>query len=126
MGQTINEAKTKIVFEYLTRINNVVEEYNGGLSLDDDIFDLLYEIINVFEEDIPQLKSSVLFRTGTELRDINTVKALLKMYLANSGIEYKEEQKEENTGLKRFWSSFILWFENELINTKLLQSQYVR
>ena len=74
MGQTINEAKTKIVFEYLTRINNVVEEYNGGLSLDDDIFDLLYEIINVFEEDIPQLKSSVLFRTGTELRDINTVK----------------------------------------------------
>lgn len=126
MGQTINEAKTKIVFEYLTRINNVVEEYNGGLSLDDDIFDLLYEIINVFEEDIPQLKSSVLFRTGTELRDINTVKALLKMYLANSGIEYKEERKEENTGLKRFWSSFILWFENELINTKLLQSQYVR
>ena len=78
MGQTINEAKTKIVFEYLTKINNVVEEYNGGLSLD-DIFDLLYEIINVFEEDIPQLKSSVLFRTGTELRDINTVKALLKM-----------------------------------------------
>lgn len=126
MGQTINEAKTKIVFEYLTKINNVVEEYNGGLSLDDDIFDLLYEIINVFEEDIPQLKSSVLFRAGTELRDINTVKALLKMYLANSGIEYKEEQKEENTRLKRFWSSFILWFENELINTKLLQSQYVR
>ena len=126
MGQTINEAKTKIVFEYLTKINNVVEEDNGGVSLDDDIFDLLYEIINVFEEDIPQLKSSVLFRAGTELRDINTVKALLKMYLANSGIEYKEEQKEENTRLKRFWSSFILWFENELINTKLLQSQYVR
>lgn len=73
MGQTINEAKTKIVFEYLTKINNAVEEYNGGLSLDDDIFDLLYEIINVFEEDIPQLKSSVLFRTGTELRDVNTV-----------------------------------------------------
>ena len=72
------------------------------------------------------MKSSVLFRAGTELRDINTVKALLKMYLANSGIEYKEEQKEENTRLKRFWSSFILWFENELINTKLLQSQYVR
>ncbi len=42
-----------------------------------------------------------LLRNGTETRDANTVVGLLKLYLANNNIEYKEDD-EENREIKRF------------------------
>lgn len=32
----------------------------------------------------------------------------------------------ENREIKRFWSSFILWFETELVNLDLLKDKYLR
>ena len=91
-----------------------------------DIFDLLIEVANVFQTDIPEIQSSILLRNGTEVRDANTVIALLKLYLANNNIEYREKENEENIEIKRFWSSFILWFETELVEQELLKSNYLR
>lgn len=91
-----------------------------------DIFDLLIEVANVFQTDIPEIQSSLLLRNGTEVRDANTVIALLKLYLANNNIEYREKENEENIEIKRFWSSFILWFETELVEQELLKSNYLR
>ena len=90
-----------------------------------DIFDLIIEISNVFQTDIPEIKSSIFLQNGTAIRDANTVVALLKLYLANNDIEYKE-YNEENREIKRFWSSFVLWFENELPGLELLKDKYVR
>lgn len=66
----------------------------------------------------------MLFGFNTDTKDANTAKALLIMYLAEHGIEYKENSKE-NTAIKRFWSSFITWFENELPEMELLQQKYL-
>ena len=122
----MNEAKIKIVTDYIKEIDKSIDNYNSDINVSDEIFDLIIEISNVFEQDIPQIKASILLRTGTEIRDANTVKALLKMYLANEGVEYKEKEQEENLNVKRFWKAFILWFERELVNLELLQGQYLQ
>ena len=122
----MNEAKIKIVTDYIIEIDKSIDNYNSDINVSDEMFDLIIEISNVFEQDIPQIKGSILLRTGTEIRDANTVKALLKMYLANEGVEYKEIEQEENHNVKRFWKAFILWFESELVNLELLQGQYLQ
>lgn len=121
----MNEAKIKIIYDYISRIDKAIDDYNLDINESDGISDLIIEISNVFEGEIPQIRSSILLRNGTEIRDANTVKAFLKMYLANAGVEYKEKEQEENVSIKRFWSSFLLWFESELVNMELLQGQYL-
>lgn len=113
-----------MVIDYIKKVNDaIVNPMNEDDS--NDIFDLIIEIANVFQTDIPEIQSSILLRSGTETRDANTVVALLKLYLANNDVEYKNDN-EENREVKRFWSSFILWFETELINLELLKDKYLR
>lgn len=121
----MNEAKIKLVIDYIRNIDKVIENYNLDINMSDEVFELIIEISNVFEKDIPQIKSSIWLRHGTEIRDANTVRALLKMYLANDGVEYIEKEPEENINVKRFWKSFILWFETELVNLEILKGQYL-
>lgn len=126
MEEKINSIKKQIICDYIERINKCIEEYNPVLESGEDIFDLIIEITNIMQEEIPQLQNSILLRQGTELRDANTTLAFLKMYLADNGIEYKEKIQEENANIKRFWTSFILWFENELVNLEIIQEKYLR
>lgn len=126
MSEKINSIKEKLISDYIKKIDVAIENYNSAIEPDDEIFDLLIEIINVFEKDIPNLNGSMLIRTGTEIRDANTTRALLIMYLADNGIEYKGKRVEENVNEKRFWNSFICWFETELTNMNLLNEKYLR
>lgn len=126
MSEKINSIKEKLISDYIKKIDVAIENYNSAIEPDDEIFDLLIEIINVFEKDIPNLNGSLLIRTGTEIRDANTTRALLIMYLADNGIEYKGKRVEENVNEKRFWNSFIHWFETELTNMNLLNEKYLR
>lgn len=113
-----------MVIDYIKKVNDaIVNPMNEDDS--NDIFDLIIEIANAFQTDIPEIQSSILLRSGTETRDANTVVAMLKLYLANNDVEYKSDN-EENREVKRFWSSFILWFETELINLELLKDKYLR
>lgn len=120
----MNSAKEKLVKDYIKQLRDAVtgDVISNGQS---DIFDLVIEVANVFQIDIPEIQSSIIIRTGTETRDVNTTIALLKLYLANNGIEYNDEDVEENREIKRFWASFILWFETELVNMELLQDKYL-
>lgn len=68
----------------------------------------------------------MLLSSGTEIRDANTTISLLSLYLINNGIKIPEEESDENRNIKRFWSSFLLWFENELPSKDLLKDQYIR
>ena len=112
------------VIDYIKKMENVI---SGIDNVEDtnDIFELIIEIANIFQNEIPEIKNSILLRNGTEIRDANTVIGLLKLYLANNDIEYKEES-EENRKIKRFWTAFMLWFETELVNLELLKEKYVR
>lgn len=113
-----------MVIDYIKKMENVI---SGIDNVEDtnDIFELIIEIANIFQNEIPEIKNSILLRNGTEIRDANTVIGLLKLYLANNDIEYKEES-EENRKIKRFWTAFMLWFETELVNLELLKEKYVR
>ena len=126
MEEKINNIKVQLIISYIEKIDNVVENYDVIDNTADEIFDLIIEISNVMQNELPEIQNSILLRAGTEIRDANTVRAMLVMYLANNGIQYTGKKKEENAEIKRFWSSFILWFETELVSMELLKSQYLR
>ena len=85
MSNKINPAKEKLIVNYIKKIDTAIDNYNSAIETDNEIFDLLIEIINVFE-----------------IKDANTTKALLIMFLANNEIEYKEKHTEKNIKEKRF------------------------
>ncbi len=93
MPDIINSVKEEFINEYIRKIDTAIETYNATIGSNDEIFDLVIEISNVFENDIPNLQTSVLIRTGTEIRDANIVRAMLIKYLADNGIEYKGKGK---------------------------------
>lgn len=124
-GDILNSIKAKMVIDYIRKVNDAISN-PISLEYSQDIFDLIIEIANVFQKDIPEIQSSILLRSGTESRDANTVVALLKLYLADNEIQYIDEDDDENREVKRFWSSFILWFETELVNLDLLKDKYLR
>lgn len=121
----MNAYKSKLITDYIDKINKLLEENNPILNNTNDFYDLFAEIINVMQDDIPRMQDSILFKPQTISRDANTIIGLLKMYLANNGIQYKEKEKQENISLKTFWKSFIFWFENELINLEWLNEKYL-
>lgn len=126
MSNKINSVKEKMINDYIKKIDMAIDNYNSAIEPDEEIVNLLIEIVNVFENDIPNLQGSLLIRTGTEIRDANTTRAMLIKYLADSGIEYKGKSIEENVNEKRFWNSFIHWFETELPGLELLDDKYLR
>jgi len=126
MEGKINNIKSQLIIEYIEKIDDIVGNYDFIDNTADEIFDLIIEISNVMQNELSEIQSSILLRNGTEIRDANTVRAMLVMYLANNGIKYTGKEKEENAEIKRFWSSFILWFETELVSMELLKPQYLR
>lgn len=119
----INQVQKKLICDYIEKINSELEYYNATGD-GSNIFDLLSEIISVFAKDIPHIQDSVLFGNTTVYRDISTVKGLLKKYLADYGVEYVEKESDENRALKRFWLSFITWFEKEFVFTGMVDKKY--
>ena len=127
MAKKINSIKEKLIKDYIKQIDIAVYDYNNSsIPSNDEIFELLKKIKSVFGKDISDLQENLSMRIGTELQDASTTKALLIMYLADSGIEYKENCVERNVNVKRFWNSFIHWFETELPSMQLLNEKYLQ
>ena len=84
MSNKINSVKEKMINDYIKKIDMAIDNYNSAIEPDEEIVNLLIEIVNVFENDIPNLQGSLLIRTGTEIRDANTTRAMLIKYLADS------------------------------------------
>lgn len=126
MTEKLNTAEEKIVLGYIDKIDEGLREFNSGLSSSAELKNILLEVVNVFNSKMPQLKDALCFRITMEANDANTARALLIMYLADHGIEFKGKDNEENASVKRFWSSFIIWFEKELPEMELLQEKYLQ
>ena len=125
MTEKLNTAEEKMVLDYIDKIDEGIRVFNSGFSSNTGLTDILLEVVNVFSTKIPQLKDALCFKITTEVNDATTARALLIMYLAGHGIEFKGKNNEENASVKRFWSSFITWFENELPELELLQEKYL-
>lgn len=126
MAEKLNTVEEKMVLGYIDKIDEGIKVFNSGFSSNTELNDILLEIVNVFSTKIPQLKNALLFKITTEVTDANTARALLIMYLADHGIEFREKNNEESASVKRFWSSFITWFEKELPELELLQEKYLQ
>lgn len=126
MIEKLSAAEEKIVIDYINKIDIALKAANSGFYTNEELADILFEIANVFNGKIPQLSSSLLFKPNTDIKDANTAKALLIMYLADHGIEFNGKDDKDTASVKRFWKAFITWFENELPETDLLQEQYRR
>lgn len=75
MSNKINSVKEKLINDYIKKIDMAIDNYNLSIEPDEEIVNLLIEIVNVFENDIPNLQRSLLIRTGTEIRDANTTES---------------------------------------------------
>lgn len=125
MEQKISVEKINFVKEYINRLENEFAIYEDNLEFannEDNVFDIISEIINVFKKELPELKDSVLFRSGSSTRDAKTVIGILKKYLIDNGYIFKREQ---NNQIDKFWASFRIYFENELPYTDLLKDEYI-
>ena len=49
MSDKINSVKEKLINDYIKKIDTAVENYNSAIETDGEIFDLVFEIANVFE-----------------------------------------------------------------------------
>ena len=59
MPDIINSVKEEFINEYIRKIDTAIETYNATIGSNDEIVDLVIEISNVFENDIPDLQTSV-------------------------------------------------------------------
>lgn len=94
----------------------------GPNRYENDIQDIIIEIGTIFEKEIPELKNAVFLNSDSLSRDINTTKGMLKKFLLEN--EYKKINKEDNQ-LTKFWTSFKMYFENELPYKDYLKSQFI-
>lgn len=85
----MRQIKRQFVEEYIKRVEQAVKAFNEAnpASADqaqNDLFDLLVEIRNVFDSDMPNIDSAIFLRNGTAIRDANSVLGILKFYLINN------------------------------------------
>lgn len=119
--------------DYLDFIAGYIKKLEEAENLDvielgydryeDNLFDIIIEIGNVFEKELPQIKESVFLHHDSLNRDIDITKGILKKFLIQNG--YKKINNQDNSAINKFWISFKVYFEQELPNKDYLKSQYI-
>ena len=84
----MKKEKRQFIEEYIAKVEQAVTAYNEADAhiadqLRNDLFDLLIEIRNIFESDMPNIDSAIFLREGTAIRDANSVLGILRFYLIN-------------------------------------------
>lgn len=92
----MRQTKRQFVEEYIKRVEQAVKAFNEAdpASADqaqNDLFDLLVEIRNVFDSDIPSIDSAIFLRNGTAIRDANSVLGILRFFLINNEDEQADQ-----------------------------------
>ena len=57
MEGKINNIKSQLVMDYIEKIDDVVGNYDFIDNTADDIFDLIIEISNVMQKELPEIQS---------------------------------------------------------------------
>lgn len=110
---------------YLNKIDeakNVDIEKIGYDKYADNIFDIIIEISNVFEKEIPEIKESVFLRHDSLNRDIDITTGIIKKFLIKNG--YKKADNLDSP-INKFWTSFKAYFENELPYKGYFKTEFV-
>lgn len=123
----MHEAKIIFIKNYIQRLDDLIEDYNNSEPLllsqkEDELFDVIIEIRNVLNNEFPHIDDAILLRSGTAIRDANSIIGILKLELVNEGVDLPKEKSDDT--LARFWISFMIWFEQELPGNDILYSKY--
>ena len=88
----------------------------------ENLFDIIIEISNVFEKELPEIKTSVLLRNDSLNRDIDITTGIIRKFLIKNG--YKKTRNLDSQ-INKFWTSFKVYFEEELPYKGYLKSEFV-
>lgn len=85
----MKKEKRQFIEEYIAKVEQAVKAYSEADAhiadqLRNDLFDLLVEIRNIFESDMPNIDDAIFLQNGTAIRDANSVLGILKFYLINN------------------------------------------
>lgn len=117
----MKQSKRNFIEEYIEKIDVAINAYNDADPLftdqeRDNIFDLLIEIQNVFESDIPTIEGALHFRNATVLRDANSVSGMLKYYLINN-----EEERPQNTPVQDISNRDKIFISHRSVDKKFAE-----
>lgn len=99
--------KRAFVQDYINKLRgalNLFYDAEPGTSdyAENELFDLILKISNVFAEELPQIEKTIQLSGNTVVRDANSVLGILKLYLINTEDGESLDQKAEaNNGFKR-------------------------
>lgn len=120
----MKKEKANLIVQYINRLYNEVEECrNDFLSLKcpDDLYDLIREIVNLFDQEIPDLYEKLLWRNGCEYTDADLTIAILKKYLIDNNMI-----DGINSDIHCFWNRFKAWYNSEVYSYNFLKSEYLQ
>ena len=85
----MTKEKRAFVQEYINKLSEELNlfyntEPGASDSAENELFDLILEISNVFVEDLPQIERTIQLSGNTVVRDANSVLGILKLYLINT------------------------------------------
>lgn len=121
----MNQEYLEFMASYLDKIydaKNIDIEEMGYDRYADNLFDIIIEIGNVFEKELPEIKISVFLHYDSLNRDIDTTVGIIKKFLIKNG--YKKVNNIDNQ-VNKLWTSFKAYFENEIPYKKYLKPQFV-
>ena len=121
----MNQEYLEFMASYLDKIyeaQNIDIEKIGYDRYAENLFDIIIEISNVFEKELPEIKTSVLLRHDSLNRDIDITTGIIRKFLIKNG--YKKARNLDSQ-INKFWTSFKVYFEKELPYKGYLKSEFV-
>lgn len=100
----MTQAKRQFVQKYIKTLSDMIDVYNSTEpdridQVESMLFDTIFEIRNVFSQELPNIDNAILLRHETGIRDANSVLGILKLYLvgdeetnSDEGIEPKNTE----------------------------------
>lgn len=93
--------KAQFIQKYITKLEDAVYRMSNAEpecfeGEEDNLFDIILEIRNVFAKDLPEISDAILIRHGTGELDANSVIGILTLYLINNYDDKKETQTSDH------------------------------
>ena len=93
-------SKNEFIQEYIDKLthqlqNMAFDEPENFDQSENDLFDLIIEVKNVFSGELPHIEESMLLRNGTGKRDANSVIGILKLHLINESNVANVDRSDE-------------------------------
>ena len=81
----MSSTKIEFIDNYISSLKKAMDALSSAEAIDFDqeenyLFDTIIEICNIFSSEIPDLKNSILLRSGSGIRDANSMLGILELY----------------------------------------------